>query len=501
MSAADVVDMAKSMACMSATLRSLFHAPAAGVVVEAASADDDLVSLFACSGAPDGGGEAASTDDMAELMAMGCPAAPALFEPAPQSRRTRRPALEQVSEEKEKKAADCGEAASLDDMAELMAMSLGCAVPALPAVALLPDPAPKNVPRDVHQYSATDVRRNYAQCSSAGEHLGADFGQYFSPVLRHSKHSCTRRRLHARRPCAEPRAPLPADSGEVMANSNAHSCGGHGDPTTADQWMHATKDVIGEGATSVVYRCRFGGDGHYVAIKSPSSPAARRSATSPKACDEFRRSRRLHHNNVVGYLALGCQGNLVMEFIDGGSLADVIARSGALPEERVEQIAKHVLLGLAYMHENGIVHRDVKPANILVDTCTDTFKLCDWIVEEEASNCVNSVMGTPVFLAPEVVRSGRHCFSSDTWALGCTVLNIVTGTLPWSSEDNVFAAMFKTANGHAPPHPKDLSLPLRDLLALSFEPDATLRPAPDALLAIVLASHPDFAAHSLSLCM
>lgn len=189
-----------------------------------------------------------------------------------------------------------------------------------------------------------------------------------------------------------------------------------------------------------------------------------------------------------------------MEFIDGGSLADVIARSGALPEERVEQIAKHVLLGLAYMHENGIVHRDVKPANILVDTCTDTFKLCDWIVEEEASNCVNSVMGTPVFLAPEVVRSGRHCFSSDTWALGCTVLNIVTGTLPWSSEDNVFAAMFKTANGHAPPHPKDLSLPLRDLLALSFEPDATLRPAPDALLAIVLASHPDFAAHSLSLC-
>jgi len=182
-----------------------------------------------------------------------------------------------------------------------------------------------------------------------------------------------------------------------MANSNAHSCGGHGDPTTADQWMHATKDVIGEGATSVVYRCRFGGDGHYVAIKSPSSPAARRSATSPKACDEFRRSRRLHHNNVVGYLALGCQGNLVMEFIDGGSLADVIARSGALPEERVEQIAKHVLLGLAYMHENGIVHRDVKPANILVDTCTDTFKLCDWIVEEEASNCVNSDGNARIF--------------------------------------------------------------------------------------------------------
>ena len=316
------------------------------------------------------------------------------------------------------------------------------------------------------------------------------------PMLRHSNHSCTRRRLRARRPCAEPQATLPVDSGEACTNSHSHSCGGHGDPTTADQWNEAAKDVIGAGATSVVYRCRSGGDGHYVAIKSPSSPAARRSATSPKACDEFRRSRRLHHNNVVGYLALGCQGNLVMEFVDGGSLADVIARSGALVEERVAQVAKQVLTGLAYMHENGIIHRDVKPANILIDTRTDTFKLCDWIGEGESKNCVSSVVGTPVFLAPEVVRSGRHCLSSDTWALGCTVLNLATGTLPWSSEDNVFAAMFKTAHGHPPPHPQDLSPPLRDLLALSFEPDSTLRPAPDMLLAIVLASYPDFAAHS-----
>ena len=160
------------------------------------------------------------------------------------------------------------------------------------------------------------------------------------------------------------------------------------------------------------------------------------------------------------------------------------------------RVAKQVLTGLAYMHENGIIHRDVKPANILIDTRTDTFKLCDWIGEGESKNCVSSVVGTPVFLAPEVVRSGRHCLSSDTWALGCTVLNLATGTLPWSSEDNVFAAMFKTAHGHPPPHPQDLSPPLRDLLALSFEPDSTLRPAPDMLLAIVLASYPDFAAHS-----
>jgi len=71
------------------------------------------------------------------------------------------------------------------------------------------------------------------------------------PMLRHSNHSCTRRRLRARRPCAEPQATLPVDSGEACTNSHSHSCGGHGDPTTADQWNEAAKDVIGAGATSV----------------------------------------------------------------------------------------------------------------------------------------------------------------------------------------------------------------------------------------------------------
>ena len=329
---------------------------------------------------------------------------------------------------------------------------------------------------------------------SSAKHALQNSNRVLSSVLvlpMHTNNACTRKHLRASHMFAEPRSTLPEDAGEVKtANSLSYLCNDRASARdlTADQI--STKDIIGEGATSVVYRCRSGGQ--YVAIKSPSSPEARRSATSPQACDEFRRSRRLHHDNIVGYLALECQGNLVMEFIDGGSLADAIARSGALVEEHVVQVAKQVLMGLAYMHENGLIHRDVKPANILIDTRTNTFKLCDWIGEEEASNCVHSLVGTPVFLAPEVVRSGRHCLSSDTWALGCTVLNLVTGTLPWSSEDNVFAAMFKTANGHAPPHPQDLSLPLRDLLSLSFEPNATLRPAPNVLLAIMLASHPDF---------
>jgi serine/threonine protein kinase len=245
--------------------------------------------------------------------------------------------------------------------------------------------------------------------------------------------------------------------------------------------------VLGQGAHSVVYKCRSGESGRFVAIKRPYTAIARSEATSPKARDQFKRCRNLHHDNIVGYIALGFEGNLVMEYVDGGSLADAIQRCGILDEHRVARMVTHVLRGLAHLHHNGIVHRDVKPANILIDAYSDTYKLCDWIIDEETREALDlrssNPVGTPVFLAPEVVRSGVHCFQSDVWALGCTVINCVTGRLPWADEDNVFAAMFKTAHGHTPPfNPQHVSAWILDLLALCFEGDAAVRLDAQALL-------------------
>ena len=252
--------------------------------------------------------------------------------------------------------------------------------------------------------------------------------------------------------------------------------------------------LLGSGATSVVYRCPSGKTGKYVAVKRLSSPAARSAATSPKARDEFKRTRSLHHDNIVSYIALGWEGNLTMEYVDGGSLADFIGRNGPLGEAQAVRVAVHVARGLAYMHVKNMIHRDVKPANILIDTRTNTFKLCDWIGQEEFHPCPPSISstprplssnpsGTPVFLAPEVVRSGRHCPSSDTWALACTVINLISGRLPWADEDNVFAAMFKTAHDQAPPFDSQhMSQPMINMLALSFEPDPVVRPDAAALL-------------------
>jgi len=189
-----------------------------------------------------------------------------------------------------------------------------------------------------------------------------------------------------------------------------------------------------------------------------------------------------------------------MEYIDGGSLADEITdpSRGQLSEERVVQVIVHVLRGLEFMHLHRLVHRDVKPANILIDNLSNRFKLCDWIGEEEEKAHVGQTgrpVGTPVFLAPEVARPPhRHCTEgkSDIWGLGCTVLNIVTGRLPWEGTDahgrtNEFMAMFKTAYGHAPPlvtphDPREPGQSLADFLALCFEPAASKRPPASKLL-------------------
>ena len=248
--------------------------------------------------------------------------------------------------------------------------------------------------------------------------------------------------------------------------------------------------IVGQGAHSVVYKCRRG-DKSFVAVKR-SGKKLQNAAANLKILDEFKRSQCLHHENLVRHIALVYGGSLVMEYVDGGSLEDAIARNIPFCDHQVTRIVSHVFAGLAHLHAHRIIHRDVKPSNILISS-TGTYKLCDWISQDEEyyshSHARSPVcpVGTPVFLAPEVVRTGRHCFRSDVWSVGCTVLNLLTGKLPWEDEDNVFAAMFKTAQGLAPPYDHtDISEPLRHLLTLCFEPDASFRPDPAALLELPL---------------
>ncbi|KAI3832196.1 hypothetical protein MKX03_016491 [Papaver bracteatum] len=146
--------------------------------------------------------------------------------------------------------------------------------------------------------------------------------------------------------------------------------------------------------------------------------------------------------------------NILLEFADGGSLSDRIGDCG-LPEIQVRDYTKSILSGLKYIHDHGYVHRDIKPENILI--CKNNIaKIADFghskklknpLQKKRKKNCTSMVStspnsenkkkshflkGTPLYMAPETVIYGQYSSSCDVWALGCVVLEMLTGKRPWN---------------------------------------------------------------------
>lgn len=222
-----------------------------------------------------------------------------------------------------------------------------------------------------------------------------------------------------------------------------------------------------------------------------------RAATSEQAHAEFLFAQeRLVHPHIVRLTHLDIERACVcMEFVDGGSLEELLLHHGALPQSDAVLFAAHIARGLACLHRNQLLHRDVKPSNVLIDARTRTGKLTDWIglEEENTSLSLGKPVGTPVFMAPEVAGlPHRHTIASDTWALGCTVLNMLTGMLPWENADklgrtNEYMAMWLTAQGRAPPYdPRDWTPCLAAFVADCLTAEACVRPCAEELCAHAL---------------
>ena len=133
-----------------------------------------------------------------------------------------------------------------------------------------------------------------------------------------------------------------------------------------------------------------------------------------------------------------------MEYVENGSLDALIKKFGKFPEPLVATYVQQVLLGLDYLHSQGVIHRDIKGGNILT-TKDGIVKLADFgvatnLTESEKSN---SVVGTPYWMAPEVIEiSGQITSACDIWSLGCTVIELLTTNPPYSNL-NPCSAMIK----------------------------------------------------------
>ncbi|KAK4798610.1 hypothetical protein SAY86_030936 [Trapa natans] len=249
-------------------------------------------------------------------------------------------------------------------------------------------------------------------------------------------------------------------------------------------------DEIGKGAYGRVYKGLDLENGDFVAIKQVSLENIAQEDLNI-IMQEIDLLKNLNHKNIVKYLgSLKTKTHLhiVLEYVENGSLANIIKpnKFGPFPESLVAVYIAQVLEGLVYLHEQGVIHRDIKGANILT-TKEGLVKLADFGVAtklNEADVNTHSVVGTPYWMAPEVIEMSGVCAASDIWSVGCTVIELLTCVPPYYDLQPM-PALFRIVQDDHPPIPDSLSPDITDFLRQCFKKDARQRPDAKTLL-----SHP-----------
>jgi serine/threonine-protein kinase len=202
-------------------------------------------------------------------------------------------------------------------------------------------------------------------------------------------------------------------------------------------WPFELLDKLGEGGMGVVYRARYVVDNRHVAVKLLPPDVANETILS-RFERELEILKTLRHPNIVRCFGGVCEGNqhfYAMELVEGGTLDRLLEERGRFPWEMVVPFALQMASGLAYAHERGVVHRDVKPGNFLLTT-GGKLKLSDFglatVVAATKITAAGKTMGTFPYMAPEQIR-GRPPVSpqTDLYALGCVLFEMLTGRTPF----------------------------------------------------------------------
>nr|WP_072480365.1 serine/threonine-protein kinase [Amycolatopsis australiensis] len=218
---------------------------------------------------------------------------------------------------------------------------------------------------------------------------------------------------------------------------------------------------IGSGAMGVVWRATDVRLERTVAIKQilpqPGVSETERDNMRQRAMREAKNAARFQHPNAIVVFDIAEHNGdpcLVMEYLDGPSLSTILAEEGTLPLGRVARIGEQVASALVAAHRAGIVHRDVKPGNILIDR-NGTAKITDFGISRAAGDmtltATGLIGGTPAYLAPELARGADPVPSSDVFALGATLYQAIEGTTPYGNTTNQLALLYAAANGQINP--------------------------------------------------
>ncbi|MGH2748005.1 MAG: Stk1 family PASTA domain-containing Ser/Thr kinase [Actinomycetota bacterium] len=254
------------------------------------------------------------------------------------------------------------------------------------------------------------------------------------------------------------------------------------DRTYGDRY--AVIELVGSGGMAEVYRARDELLGREVALKVLSH----RLSTDRSFVERFRREAQaaanLNHPNIVSLYDYGSDNGtyfIVMEYIDGRPLNDIIGESGPLLPERSVEIASDVARALHRAHESGLVHRDIKPANIMVTSTAQT-KVTDFGIAralvadgEQTVTQTGMVIGTASYLSPEQAQGNPVDARSDVYSLGCVLYEMLAGRAPFAGESPLSIAYKHVREDPEPPSTVNSDVPQAldaiVLKAMSKNPD------------------------------
>ncbi|KWU45353.1 kinase-like protein [Rhodotorula sp. JG-1b] len=249
-------------------------------------------------------------------------------------------------------------------------------------------------------------------------------------------------------------------------------------------------ECIGRGQFGFVFRALSLDDGKVVAIKRIALEGRTKDEIS-QLSNEVTFLQKLSHPAVVKYEGVVRTENylnIILEFVENGSLQQTLKQFGQLPEGLVAGYVAKILEGLAYLHAQGVVHCDLKAANVL-STKNGNIKLSDFGVSLQIhaikttrglAAAVNDINGTPNWMAPEVISMAGSTTASDIWSLAATICELISGHPPY--HDLVaMSAMFRIVEDEMPPLPEFASPELQDFLKKCFNKLPQQRPTAAAL--------------------
>lgn len=261
----------------------------------------------------------------------------------------------------------------------------------------------------------------------------------------------------------------------------------------ARSWISKGKwklgELIGTGSFGEVYQ-GLNDEGSYFAVKKMRMGNAKE---TENLSAEIELMEGLCHPNIVQYLGFKVDQEegvvyIFQEWVPGGSIANMLTKFGPFTIGMIKNYTRQILTGLKYLHAHNIVHRDIKGGNVLIDD-HGIVKLADFgasiKMKFNETQETTTIKGTPYFMAPEVLSENKYGRRGDIWAVGCTVIQMLTGHPPWKEKNLqsiIQLHLLLSTHEGIPPIDKEIPDQLHDFLEKCFAKDPKKRPMAEQLL-------------------